>query len=177
MQRPPTRVFVIGMLWLLIATPALANSLKLNRPAPATELTTLDGKQIKLSDLKGHTVIVAFWATWCGPCREELPLLSRYAHDHRKQGLTVLSFSLDHADSLAKVRKVAQGLAFPVGLLDQSDADGYGRIWRIPVSFVIDHAGVLRYNGWKAADPAWTEASLDRVVTPLLSTASRAPGK
>jgi cytochrome c biogenesis protein CcmG/thiol:disulfide interchange protein DsbE len=152
----------------VIAPSVFANDVHLGQPAPATELHTLDGKVISVGDLRGHTVIVTFWATWCEPCREELPLLSRYADAHRKEGLVVLGFSLDDDENLAKVRAVANKLDFPVGLLEDSNADGYGRIWRVPVSFVIDREGVLRYNGWKDEDPAWTEETLSRVVTPLL---------
>jgi hypothetical protein len=82
--------------------------------------------------------------------------------------LRVLSFSLDDPDSLAKVQAVADTLVFPVGLLARSQAAGYGRMWRIPVSFVIDRAGVLRYDGWQAKEPTWSESSLNSVVSSLL---------
>src|ERR1700751_3562521 len=72
---------------------ASANDLIVGRPAPAITLTTLDGKHIDLRDLRGKVVILTFWATWCDPCRDELPLLSRYASEHAKEGLVVLGFS------------------------------------------------------------------------------------
>ena len=143
--------------------------MRIGKTAPVAILTTLDGHRISTQDLKGHTVIVTFWATWCEPCREELPLLSRYAAAHRGQGLEVLGISLDDEENLEQVRRIAKGISFPVGLLDQSDVPGYGRIWHIPVSFVIDREGLLRYNGWKVSKPAWDQAGLEREVTPLLS--------
>ena len=152
---------------------ARANDLRLGAPAPPLVLHTLDERRIATRELIGSVVIVTFWATWCEPCREELPLLSAYAARHARQGLAVLGFSLDGGDAVPDVRRVAAGLSFPVGLLGSAWAGGYGRIWRLPVSFVIDRDGILRYDGWQAKDPVWTQASLEQVVGPLLtSTAS-----
>lgn len=131
-------------------------------------LTSLDGRQIATRDLRGKVVIVTFWATWCVPCREELPLLSRYAQQHARDGLVVLGFSLDTPDSLDEVRTIARGLSFPVGLLGDPHVPGYGRIWHLPVSFTIDRNGTLVDDGWKDASPVWTAAKLERIVTPLL---------
>ena len=159
---------LVTLLLLGGAQAALANDLHTGEMAPPAELVTLDGQHITTRDLHGYTVILTFWATWCEPCQQELPLLSRYAAAHQGQGLKVLGFCLDASDDLDKVRRLAKQLSFPVGLLEQSTARGYGRIWRIPVSFVIDRNGVLRYNGWKVSQPAWSEASLKQVVEPLL---------
>jgi cytochrome c biogenesis protein CcmG/thiol:disulfide interchange protein DsbE len=169
---PSRRVWLrrAAALGLAAALPraARANDLKLGAPAPPLVLSTLDGRRIATRDLRGSVVIAAFWATWCEPCRDELPLLSSYAARHARDGLVVLGFCLDGADTLPQVRKVAATLSFPVGLVGSPWAGGYGRIWRLPVSFVIDRAGILRYDGWQAAEPVWTGASLEQVVTPLL---------
>jgi cytochrome c biogenesis protein CcmG, thiol:disulfide interchange protein DsbE len=113
-------------------------------------------------------IILTFWATWCGPCRQELPLLSAYAEQHAKDGLTVLGFSLDGPEDLRKVQAAAQSLHFPVGLVAQSTLPGYGRIWRIPVNFAIDAQGRLIDNGWKDKEAVWTPERLGSIVTPLL---------
>ena len=147
---------------------AQAGELTLGKPAPALALHTLDGRNIATQDLLGKVVILTFWASWCDPCREELPLLSAYAARHAHQGLQVLGFSLDDTDSLPVVRKIAAGLSFPVGLLGSAWAGGYGRIWRLPVNFTINRAGLLVDNGWDEKQPAWTEERLQRIVTPLL---------
>ena len=176
---PPRRALLRGAAGLgiaaaggLLARPARAGALRLGQPAPPLVLHTLDGRSIATQDLIGQVVIVTFWATWCGPCREELPILSAYAKQHAAQGLQVLGFSLDAPADLPKVRDVAATLSFPVGLLGSAYAGGYGRIWRIPVSFTIDRAGHLADNGWDDDQPAWTEARLRRVVAPLLSGAA-----
>jgi len=153
----------------LLAQLADANELKLGKPAPPLVLHTLDGRNIATRDLTGRVVIVTFWASWCGPCLEELPVLSAYAARHAKDGLQVLGFSIDDADNLKQVREVAATLSFPSGLLGSPYAGGYGRIWRMPVSFVIDRKGILIDNGWDDPEPAWTAERLKRVMDPLLS--------
>jgi thiol-disulfide isomerase/thioredoxin len=147
---------------------AQASNLTIGRPAPPLVLHTLEGQNITTASLLEKVVILTFWATWCDPCREELPLLSDYAARHAHLGLQVLGFSLDEPDNLPAVRDVASTLRFPVGLLGSPWAGGYGRIWRIPVNFTIDRSGALADNGWDDPQPAWTSARLERVVTPLL---------
>jgi len=154
--------------WGLHAPWAQANEVRVGQPAPAATLMTLDGKRLSTSELTGHVVILTFWATWCVPCRDELPLLSTYAAEHAAQGLSVLGFALNTPDEMEQVRAVARTLSFPVGFLEHSSAPGYGRIWRIPVNFTIDRAGRLVDDGWKDRHPVWTRERLARVVTPLL---------
>ncbi len=154
----------------LAAPGARANALHLGEPAPSATLVTLDGRRIATADLLGQVIILTFWATWCGPCREELPLLSAYATQHSAQGLAVLGFSLDGIEELRKVRQAAESLSFPVGLLADATLPGYGRIWRIPVNFTIDRGGRLIDNGWKDSQSTWTAERLERIVTPLLDS-------
>lgn len=151
---------------------ARANALRVGEPAPPATLVTLEGRRIATGDLLGHVVILTFWATWCGPCRTELPLLSAYATQHAAHGLSVLGFSLDPAEDLPKVRQVAQSLSFPVGLLAEATLPGYGRIWRIPVNFTIDRRGRLLDDGWKDKQAVWTAERLESIVTPLLTSNS-----
>jgi cytochrome c biogenesis protein CcmG/thiol:disulfide interchange protein DsbE len=147
---------------------AQANELRVGSAAPPARLVKIDGETILTSDLLGNVVILTFWATWCRPCREELPLLSRYAEQHARDGLRILGFTPDGAGEMAKVRAVAKTLSFPVGLFEQSSAPGYGRIWRLPVNFTLDRTGRLVNDGWKERKPAWTAERLERIVTPLL---------
>jgi thiol-disulfide isomerase/thioredoxin len=143
--------------------------LRVGSPAPPATLTTLDGERFATTDLRGRVIILTFWATWCAPCREELPELSAYAAKHRADGLSVLGFSLDGADELPAVRAIAQSLSFPVGLVGSDRLPGYGRLWRMPVNFTIARDGTLADNGWDDKQPAWTPDRLERVVAPLLA--------
>jgi peroxiredoxin len=150
---------------------AWAGGLRVGALAPSATLVTLDGQRISTTELHGQVVILTFWATWCAPCRDELPLLSDYLAAHADAGLRILGFSLDTREELAEVRRVAQALRFPVGFLGDSSAPGYGRIWRLPVSFTIDRRGLLAEDGWKEKEPVWTRQRLDQLVAPLLAAA------
>jgi cytochrome c biogenesis protein CcmG, thiol:disulfide interchange protein DsbE len=164
-SRPGAAAFAALVLLVLSAPPAgAADSTRLAGDVDAKGLAAAVAKD------QGKVVVVNFWATWCVPCRDELPLLSQYALAHAGSGLKVLGFTLDTPETMIQVRKVAQTLSFPVGLASQSSAPGYGRIWRLPVNFTIDRAGQLRDNGWKARNPGWTAERLEQIVTPLLAT-------
>lgn len=154
----------------LCAGPTRANGLVVGRMAPPLVLHALDGQTVATRDLVGQVVLATFWATWCEPCREELPMFSAYASQHERDGLRVLGFSLDGPEALAKVRSVAATLSFPVGLTGSPYAGDYGRIWRLPVSFVIDRAGLLAHNGWNDDEQPWSKAQLQKVVDPLLAS-------
>jgi cytochrome c biogenesis protein CcmG/thiol:disulfide interchange protein DsbE len=162
------QLMALGAVGGSLPVPAFASTLQLGAPAPPAALITLEGKRISTTDLLGQVVVLTFWATWCVPCREELPLLSAYAQQHAAQGLAVLAFSLDAAEDMRRVREVAQTFSFPSGLLANSSAPEYGRMWRIPVNFTIDRKGLLVDNGWLEKKPTWTAERLDRIVTPLL---------
>jgi cytochrome c biogenesis protein CcmG, thiol:disulfide interchange protein DsbE len=148
---------------------ARANDLRVGAKAPPATLVTFDGQRISTEDLTGQVIILTFWATWCVPCRDELPWLSSYAAQHANAGLAILGFSLDEPDQLTAARQVAQTLSFPTGLLANSSAPGYGRIWRLPVNFTIDRSGRLIEDGWKQRKPGWSPQRLEQIVTPLLS--------
>jgi peroxiredoxin len=159
---------IVSLAWAL---PARAAGPPVGKAAPPLTLHTLDGRAISTESLRGKVVILSFWATWCAPCKQELPVLSDYAREHAAEGLQVLAFSLDDPDRLGEVRRIAATLSFPVGLLGDSWAGGYGRIWQLPVNFTIDRSGTLVDNSWNDERPEWTAERLQTIVTPLLQGA------
>ncbi len=153
----------------LLPTESLAAPLRLGQPAPEATLISLNGTHYSTHDLLGRVVVLTFWATWCLPCRRELPALSTYAARQEAAGLTVLGFSLDDTDQYTAVHEIAQTLSFPVGFFNATSAPGYGRIWRMPANFTIDREGKLADNAWDdKQEPGWTTERLERVLSPLL---------
>jgi cytochrome c biogenesis protein CcmG/thiol:disulfide interchange protein DsbE len=161
----------IALLILLFALTASvhAAAIEEGKPAPALEARLLDGTPFSLSATAGNVLIVNFWATWCEPCREEMPALNAYYQKHRAEGLKVLAISMDEPGDEAKAREIISGYSFPAALARDADFKGYGRIWRIPLTFVIDRQGILRKDGWHG-DPKIDFPALEKTVTPLLQT-------
>lgn len=140
---------------------------EIGKPAPEISASLLDGSHFDLPALAGKVVLIHFWATWCEPCRVEMPALDAFYRAHRNEGLVVVAISLDERSDLAKVKAAMAGMSYPTALLEDAQAKGYGRIWRVPLTFAIDRRGILRRDGFKAA-PTLDGAALDREVLPLL---------
>jgi len=116
------------------------------KSAPDFQLESLDGQTIKLSELRGRPVLLNFWATWCGPCRMEMPFLQQVAEDEewKVRGLVILAVNLGEPASKAQAFVQEYGLSFTV-LLD-SDG-GTGMLYNaqyIPTTYFIDNDGIIR---------------------------------
>ena len=130
--------------------------------------STMDGQHVRLADLKGQVVVLNFWATWCGPCRNELPLLDGYARMVKAQGLRVLAVDYnDPTASTQQLRDIARKAS--LSFVFRFDGDYRPIGGAVPTSFVIDRAGVLRYAGpAKTASPS-NMAKVNALITPLLA--------
>ena len=157
---------LICILGLQIA--ATAHAIKEGEPAPSLEAKLLDGKPFSLAAASGKVIVVNFWATWCEPCRAEMPALDAYYQKHRAEGLEIVAISMDQPADESKVREVMRAFTFDAGLGRDASFRGYGRIWRLPLTFVIDRKGILRKDGWYG-DPGIDAPLLEKIVTPLLS--------
>ena len=144
-------------------------------PAPPWQLVTLDGVRMDSGSLKGKVVLVHFWATWCPPCREEMPALQAFYQSHAKDGLEIVAVSLDDDADVSKVRDFVRPYAFPVAMMRDAGMDGFGRIWVLPLSFLIDRQGKLRKSDW-TGEQAIDAARLDAMVLPLLSEPAQPAG-
>jgi thiol-disulfide isomerase/thioredoxin len=158
---------IVLLLLLCWISPGWAKALDVGKPAPAITATLLDGSSFDLSTMSGKVVVVHFWATWCTPCRTEMPAFEAFYRAHKSEGIVVLAITLDTREDLAKVKSVMGEFSYPAALLENASLKGYGRIWRVPLTFVVDRHGVLRRNGFTAA-PTIGPAGLDHEVLPLL---------
>ena len=156
--------------WLLMGATAMAGD-------QATDFTLrdIDGKSVSLSGLKGNVVIMSFWATWCGPCKEEMPHLQKMYGELKDKGLTVVSISTDDARSASKVKPfiMKNGYSFPV-LLDRDSTviGAYNPSKTLPYTVVVDQKGnvVKRHSGFNPGD----EEELRKLVDTLLAVAAPA---
>lgn len=128
-----------------------------DQPAPDFALPTLDGGSVRISDLKGRVVFVNFWATWCPPCVDELPLLQKFAAEQGDDGAVILAVNSSEDAETIRAYLDANAIdlsAVPV-LLD-SDAAVYRRfgVIRLPTTWIIDREGVLRTVKFGAFDEA-----------------------
>lgn len=115
------------------------------KAAPAFSLMTLDGKKVSLSDYKGHAVLVNFWATWCGPCKVEMPWFEQFQKQYAGQGLVILGLVDDVDAGKDVIAKTAQktGATYPILLTDSKVQTAYGGVDVLPMSFYVDRNGVV----------------------------------
>ena len=152
--------------YLLATRPIEAPALPTARdPAPSFELAPLDGQKLQLSTLRGQIVLVDFWATWCGPCRDEAPKLVELQHKYAARGLRVIGISMD--DDAAPVRTfyAQHRLNYPVALGDAALAERFGRVLGMPAKFLIDRQGRIASKHAGAVDFGLLERELQELLS------------
>jgi thiol-disulfide isomerase/thioredoxin len=144
--------------------------LKKNEVAPNITLKTLDGKDVQLADLKGKNIVLNFWATWCPPCKREMPDLQKYYTDYKdQQNVVVIGANLTFSkDSKEKVESFIESydLSFPIYLIEDKDVLDLYRITTIPSTFFIDIDGRVQR---KMVGPL-TTSSLESYVDELIDS-------
>lgn len=146
-------VLGVGLVWtLLSAVPASATtgvltpSPRVGFAAPDFTLDLLDGGELTLSDLRGKAVVVNLWASWCPPCRAEMPALQRIYEANRERGLEIVAVNTTFQDSEADAAEFVQefGLTFPVVLDRLGEASRAYQLRALPTTFFIDSSGVIQ---------------------------------
>ncbi|HEX7686845.1 MAG TPA: TlpA disulfide reductase family protein, partial [Burkholderiaceae bacterium] len=134
--------------------------------APDFTLRAADGRNVRLDELRGQVVLVNFWATWCGPCREEMPHLNALYEKYRKSGFVLLGVNIDDnpATAIATAGKLAVG--FPILLDTDKQVSKLYKLTDMPSTAIIDRDGRLRYvhRGFREG----VEADYDQQIRALL---------
>ena len=113
------------------------------KPAPAFALVDLEGKHVSLADFKGRPVLVNFWATWCAPCKLEMPWFEEFRKQYAGQGFEILGINQDPESGKETIAKTAKkfGVSYPILLSDEKVAAAYGGVDYLPMSFYVDRTG------------------------------------
>jgi peroxiredoxin len=146
--------FRVFLLILVAALPAGAEDpakaldlIKPNRQQQARDfkVASLDGGKLSLADLKGKVVFLNLWATWCGPCKEEMPAMERLWQRYRGQGLVVIALSMDSGGAKIVKPYIDQAkFTYPVGLDPKMEIAHLYGAYSVPSTFIIDRSGALR---------------------------------
>lgn len=144
------------------------------KPAPSFTLPDLNGKQVSLADYKGKAVLLNFWATWCGPCKLEMPWLVQLRDKYKDQGFEVLGIESDNYDDdpkgLATYKAgvvksaTALGVDYPILLKGDSISKPYGGLDGLPNSFYVDRNGIVTAQIVGLADRDEIEANIKKAL-------------
>ena len=165
---PRWRALAWGALLLLliaVSMTAQAAAIVVGQPAPDFKAVTFDGRTIRLADFRGHVLIVNLWATWCAPCREELPLLNSYYRLRKDAGLEVIALATEDSVPEEQLRPLAAHASFPFVRRMHGPYEVMGGV---PTNYVIDRNGIVRY----AEAGGFTLERLNEVLIPLLKEPS-----
>ncbi|HEY8053595.1 MAG: TlpA family protein disulfide reductase [Steroidobacterales bacterium] len=161
-RRPRTTPILAHLVALVFASPGASKPpLVVGNAAPDFQVITLGGTKLTLADFKDQVLVLNFWATWCAPCKRELPLLDQYYRAQQHVGLRVLAVTTEDSAPLSQLKPLAAALAIPMVRRFKGD---YGPLKGVPTNYVIDRDGILRY----AQAGSFTLDDLNTILVPLL---------
>ncbi|MBV9931715.1 MAG: TlpA family protein disulfide reductase [Alphaproteobacteria bacterium] len=126
-----------------MATGAMAAKAKVGEPAPGFSLVTWDKRKVSLAELKGKVVVINHWATWCGPCKAEMPMMSGFHRKFQDRGFEIFGVTTEDSVPEYMLKKLASVLSYP--LVHRFSSSAYPILNAVPTSYVIDRKGVVRY--------------------------------
>jgi thiol-disulfide isomerase/thioredoxin len=159
-------VFLMAVGTVLAAPEVASAGPALGQPAPGLVATTIDGSRFDLAALRGKVAIVNFWATWCAPCRKEMPELDAFYYHVHGRGIELVGLSVDRRRDRDAVAEAAKVVRYPVALLADAETNGFGKPGVLPVTYIVDRSGVVRAVLTPDTSPI-TADSLERMVDAL----------
>lgn len=153
---------LLGTFFGMFAAAALASSAMVGKPAPDFALKSSTGENLRLSEYRGDVVMLNFWATWCGPCRQEMPLLDDLFNRYERVGFTLLGVNIDDDSQRAIDMMRELGVNFPVLFDATKDVSKLYNVSAMPVTVILDREGNVRHvhQGYK---PGYEEKYLNEV--------------
>jgi cytochrome c biogenesis protein CcmG/thiol:disulfide interchange protein DsbE len=151
---------------LACAAPVLWAAPAAGDAAPPLTVPGFGGASIDLASLRGKVVVLNFWASWCEPCRREMPLLQALAHDYADR-VVVVGLSADDKHDRKEAQRVAQSVTYPMGLLADAQPNGFGMPAMLPLTYVIGPTGTVQ-SVLRASQGALTDAQLRSAVEAAL---------
>jgi cytochrome c biogenesis protein CcmG/thiol:disulfide interchange protein DsbE len=156
-------VATVAVVWLASPPGPACAAPEIGEAAPALIVNALDGTTFDLTKMRGKVVLVNYWATWCAPCRREMPKLDTFYKRYHAQGLEIIGISIDFKRDFEKVRKVAQAVTYPTAVAKAITDDGFGIPKGVPITWIIDVDGKVRDRFIDVRDEL-----LNEIVVPLL---------
>ena len=156
------RKLFTGLALMVLAASSLASSGLTGKPAPDFALKSSTGENLRLSEYRGDVVMINFWATWCGPCRQEMPLLDQLYTRYERVGFNLLGVNIDDDSNRAMDMIRELGVNFPVLFDARKEVSKLYDVDAMPVTVLVDREGNVRYvhQGYK---PGYEEKYLDQV--------------
>jgi cytochrome c biogenesis protein CcmG/thiol:disulfide interchange protein DsbE len=155
--------------WIVTAASCLmlcadATAAKVGDVAPTFSRADLGGNQMRLADYRGKIVLLNFWATWCAPCRKEMPLFSQWQNEYGAKGLQIIGVSMDDESAAVKEFLAERPVTYRILMSDAKLGEDFGGVLGLPLSFLIDPQGriVAKYQG--EADLAKMEAKIKELL-------------
>ena len=156
------RKLLASLVLSVLAASSLAASGLAGQPAPDFALKSSTGENLRLSEYRGDVVMINFWATWCGPCRQEMPLLDELYLRYQRVGFNLLGVNIDDDSSRAMKMISELGVSFPVLFDARKEVSKLYDVDAMPVTVLVDREGNVRYihEGYK---PGYENTYLDQV--------------
>jgi len=147
-----TEFFLAAFILLFTASISHAASTKLSGKAPNFTLKSSSGKNIKLSELRGQVVMINLWASWCGPCRKEMPILEKINKKYKRLGFTLLGVNVEENSATAKKYLRDVKVSFPILFDTTNKTSKLYNVSAMPTTVIIDRNGNQRFlhKGYKA---------------------------